>query len=1257
MADITQTLGFDAGQALAALQQLDGSLATFEARLQSTATALNTFKTGGRGIAGGFTRIGNAAGTATTALNSFHQAAAAANQAAVPQTPANIQALIQTLTQVQSSLNGLVGSANKAQAAINKLATSSGQNLKAAQGAASKLVVTFGTLARVVQTQLIVRALSTLRSGLEDSVGQAIKFETQLAQIQTIGGQTVGSLGAIGAQVRALSEEFAQPIEDVAQGFYDILSNQIGNAADSALVLRESLLLSKVAVSSTADAANALSSIINSYNLNASDAADISGKLFAAVDVGRFVLSDIANTIGRVTTLGAEMGVTLDEVLASLSTLTINGVKADEAMTLLSNAMRGLLKPTKAMQAAFAELNVDSAEIGIATFGFQGFLEKLRETTNGTASEITQLTENIRVGRGVFGLTGKAAEQYQKALEEIRKSGAQNAREKSALILETNAQQVQKEFTELRNLLVVDFGQKALPVIKELFDAFGVEGKTGILAVTDSLLFFLSSLAKAQKEASEFWGPIITGALRFSDIITLGIIPGLGELNDALTGNALSVDQIRRKQEVQFNEFSKNVDQEAALLLIAEKKKQTSRQETIDIAFKSQLELAAQVDAIYKKDRDSAVAAQKQITDRIKGQLKERLSLIEKVINELEKKQQDSQRIVDKNRKESADLFLKGEEKFFDRRIRFFSEEQKAVLDIQRSQELSRRASDLANKQDFEGADELLQNADARANAALELADNRLKEAKSSQEQFDAQQQILSAENEVKRVLQERLNLRAQENKLAEEQAAAAQKEIVARREQLKDAKELIGQITKFQVLAKDEGKSIGDRETAKKAIEPLAKQLESVLSRGDLSIEQFLGIQDFTKKIRGDFESALDGRPVSLNFAFQEGINDIFNKLNGHRVEITGLINKLELSSEAKFSEVTGAKEIRKALVDKKNELGKAINDLSGIPQSEANLKKTRERAGKLALDPSLENANKFLRGDLTDVQAEAEKAIQGQANILEVLIDHFLTARKEMQAEAQTLTGEENQVKRDTLVTGAETLFTLVGTLKELQDGAIKLQALKNSESSVTDAINQNQAVGLGAEFDKTKLAESQQAAIDKAKELNVQTAGVGTAAIAGAAAAAQPLDGLKGKLDAAATSAARLKAILNDINAPDIEEPDFEFDMRGGVIRGFNRGGRINSRYFAKGGLARGTDTIPTMLGSGETVVDAKNSSRFFSQLQAIRAGVTPNFDRSPGVTHHNTTVGDIIIQGAQQPNKVAREVMSAIKREQRRNTSRL
>jgi len=99
------------------------------------------------------------------------------------------------------------------------------------------------------------------------------------------------------------------------------------------------------------------------------------------------------------------------------------------------------------------------------------------------------------------------------------------------------------------------------------------------------------------------------------------------------------------------------------------------------------------------------------------------------------------------------------------------------------------------------------------------------------------------------------------------------------------------------------------------------------------------------------------------------------------------------------------------------------------------------------------------------------------------------------------------------------------------------------------------------------------------------------------------------------------------------------------------GYSFGGVV-PQYFDSGGLAKGIDTIAAQLAPGERVIDQRNSAKFFSQLQSISAGVDPTASR--GTSGDTFNFGDINVNGAGNPKTTAREVINAIRREQRRGS---
>jgi hypothetical protein len=92
----------------------------------------------------------------------------------------------------------------------------------------------------------------------------------------------------------------------------------------------------------------------------------------------------------------------------------------------------------------------------------------------------------------------------------------------------------------------------------------------------------------------------------------------------------------------------------------------------------------------------------------------------------------------------------------------------------------------------------------------------------------------------------------------------------------------------------------------------------------------------------------------------------------------------------------------------------------------------------------------------------------------------------------------------------------------------------------------------------------------------------------------------------------------------------------------------------KYFAQGG--RGQDNIHTMLSKGETVVNSRNSRKFFSELNAMNQGSQPVYREQGGTV---TNVGDInvTVQGGDSSQQTVREIGRQLRREVQRNNIKL
>lgn len=277
--------------------------------------------------------------------------------------------------------------------------------------------------AGTVAASLAISAISAVARGLREATREALEFNKEIYQIRSISQQSQLSLNEWESGLTKLSSAFGRSRQEVAEGTYEILSNQIAKGADSFNFMNEALKLSLVTGTDARTTVNSLSSAINAYGLSARETAGISASLYKAVDLGRFRLQDLGNTIGRTTFTAAGLGISFNEVLAGLTVLTRGGIPAHEAMTLVNNVMLQMMKPSKEMKSLFEEWGVSTGQQAINAFTLGGVLEKLSIAINGNAAEVAALFPEMRAMRGTFGLAADGAKAFKKDLDELNSSG------------------------------------------------------------------------------------------------------------------------------------------------------------------------------------------------------------------------------------------------------------------------------------------------------------------------------------------------------------------------------------------------------------------------------------------------------------------------------------------------------------------------------------------------------------------------------------------------------------------------------------------------------------------------------------------------------------------------------------------------------------------------------------------------------------------------------------------------------------------
>ena len=350
--------------------------------------------------------------------------------------------------------------------------------IERAKKRAEEMHLSWQSMIRLVAVQLAHRAISSMIAGIREGAEAATELQIRISQIRTISQDAQLTTAQWGKGLRDISDAFGLPILDTAAATYQAISNQIVKGSESFAFMADAAKLAVTTVSTLQQSVDALSGIMNAYGNSAGDAEELSAKLFKTIEVGRFVLGDISDTLGSVTALGAQLGVTIDEILGMEATLTRSALPAKQAMTQIRGILSRMIQPTKEAKELLRELGVDTFQELITTGGgvtavFREMAKKMEEG-NTTAADFIPRIQGLS---GILKFTSEKG--FKEVTKDIALAGSSIKDFQTAFTysMESSGKALQIEATKIKNYFLQDIGNSALKTLAVTNQAIGGFGQ------------------------------------------------------------------------------------------------------------------------------------------------------------------------------------------------------------------------------------------------------------------------------------------------------------------------------------------------------------------------------------------------------------------------------------------------------------------------------------------------------------------------------------------------------------------------------------------------------------------------------------------------------------------------------------------------------------------------------------------------------------------------------------------------------------
>lgn len=288
------------------------------------------------------------------------------------------------------------------------------------------------------------------------------QFQQSMKEVATLSNGIKGSLTDYMNQVVDLTRTVPVLANDAAKALYQIVSAGHDGAAGMK-VLEVSAKAAIGGVTDTATAADAITTILNAYKLDASKAEEVSDQLFTTVRLGKTDFGQLGKSIAQAAPIAASFGIDIKEVLAAVASITKQGVPTSEAMTKIRAAILGAAN-----------------QLGDAAFKgrtFQEALQLIYDQAGGSSTEIKKLLGTDEALQAALMITGHNAQSAAKDLEDVGNSAG--AAEEAFKEMASSAENQMKLLSNNITAFLRPMGEAILKEVSSIASAFNKAFENG----------------------------------------------------------------------------------------------------------------------------------------------------------------------------------------------------------------------------------------------------------------------------------------------------------------------------------------------------------------------------------------------------------------------------------------------------------------------------------------------------------------------------------------------------------------------------------------------------------------------------------------------------------------------------------------------------------------------------------------------------------------------------------------------------------
>ncbi len=249
---------------------------------------------------------------------------------------------------------------------------------------------------------VVAATLGIFAAGLEFNTALA-KMSTLLEDVNVSADKFAASLGRTAELATVISRTFNLDLIDVVTGFKTALSSGINSDQLEEFSHRAGELAGALGISLD-EAANVLTSFKDAYGLTVEQLETVNDQLFNLVNIGKINIQQLLGSIGRVLPVASAARIGFDEIGGAIATLTREAMTSPQAITAVTNLLKGIVSPSDTAKKAFQKLGIQFGQAALEGKGFIKVIEEIGAATGGSLEALEALFPEERAARGAAGL-------------------------------------------------------------------------------------------------------------------------------------------------------------------------------------------------------------------------------------------------------------------------------------------------------------------------------------------------------------------------------------------------------------------------------------------------------------------------------------------------------------------------------------------------------------------------------------------------------------------------------------------------------------------------------------------------------------------------------------------------------------------------------------------------------------------------------------------------------------------------------------